>query len=468
MRMSKPEKKGLVPTLRFVEFKDAGEWVGAKLGEKDISTFVKERIPLDRLTLESYVSTENLLPDYAGVTTASKLPSTGSFTRYKQGDILVSNIRPYLKKVWAATNEGATSNDVIVIRTKSKVKDSFLTYLLRNDEFINYVMKGAKGVKMPRGDISLMKEYPVAIPASPKEQQKIADCLTSVDELITFQTQKLDALKTHKKGLLQQLFPAEGETLPKLRFPEFWYMGEWSSERFGEICKFVRGPFGGALKKDIFVKVGYAVYEQSHAIYENFDDFRYYITKEKYDELKRFAVKSNDLIMSCSGTMGKFAVVPSPHKEGVINQALLKLTVKKGYNLKFIKCTLEHPLNQEKLLSQSAGGAIKNVVGVDQLKEIDLPIPSLQEQQKIADCLSSIDDLITAQTQKLAALKAHKKGLMQQLFPAVDDGCMDKVNCGAREGGLGHAGGMTTGGGDSAKQEPEPKTTQDAKAGLNA
>jgi type I restriction enzyme S subunit len=147
------------------------------------------------------------LPDYAGVTTASKLPSTGSFTQYIKGDILVSNIRPYLKKVWAATNEGGTSNDVIVIRAKSKIRSSFLAYLLRNDEFISYVMKGAKGVKMPRGDIYLMKEYPVAIPTSPKEQQKIADCLTSVDDLITVQTQKLDALKSHKNGLMQRLFP---------------------------------------------------------------------------------------------------------------------------------------------------------------------------------------------------------------------------------------------------------------------
>jgi type I restriction enzyme S subunit len=215
----KTHKKGLmqqlfpregenVPRLRFPEFRDAGEWEEGKLGDKNISTFVKERMPLEELTLESYVSTENLLPDYAGVTTSSKLPSTGSFTRYKKGDILISNIRPYLKKVWSANKDGATSNDVIVIRAKSKVRASFLTFLLKNDEFINYVMKGAKGVKMPRGDISLMKEYPVAIPANPKEQQKIADCLSSLDALIAAHAEKLDALKTHKKGLMQQLFPS--------------------------------------------------------------------------------------------------------------------------------------------------------------------------------------------------------------------------------------------------------------------
>ena len=125
--------------------------------------------------------------------------------------------------------------------------------------------------------------------------------------------------------------------------------------------------------------------------------------------------------MSCSGTMGKFAVIPTVKKNGVINQALLKLTVKSGHDLNFIKSTLELPSIQEKLLSQSAGGAIKNVVEVAQIKEIELDLPSLPEQQKIADCLSSIDELITAQTQQLEAYKAHKKGLMQQLFPSVDE-----------------------------------------------
>ncbi len=212
--------------------------------------------------------------------------------------------------------------------------------------------------------------------------------------------------------------PKKKGLVPVLRFPEFRNLREWEVKIFGEICKFVRGPFGGALKKEIFVEDGYAVYEQSHAIHQNFDYFRYYITEEKYSELKRFSVLPNDIIVSCSGTMGKFAIIPPESKKGIINQALLKLTVKKDYDLKFIKSTLDLPDNQEKLLSQSAGGAIKNIVSVDQIKEIVLYIPDIKEQQKIADCLTSIDELVSAQTQKVEALKAHKKGLMQQLFPA--------------------------------------------------
>jgi len=206
--------------------------------------------------------------------------------------------------------------------------------------------------------------------------------------------------------------------VPELRFPEFRDAEEWEEKQFGETCKFIRGPFGGSLKKEMFVKDGYAVYEQSHAIHQNYDSFRYYITKEKFNELKRFSVYPNDIIMSCSGTMGKFSIIPDKAKSGVINQALLKLTVNPELNINFIKTTMELSSNQEKLLSQSAGGAIKNIVSVSQIKEIGLYIPPLSEQQKIADCLSSIDELIVAHTQKYEALKAHKKGLMQQLFPA--------------------------------------------------
>ena len=237
--MSEPTKT-LVPKLRFPEFLDVGEWKQSKLGERAVSIFVKERTPLQNLSLDNYVSTENLLPDFAGVINAAKLPPNGSFTRFKEGDVLISNIRPYLKKVWSANKNGASSNDVIVIRAQSSISDSFLTFLLKNDNFIDYIMKGAKGVKMPRGDISLMKEYPVAIP-SPKEQQKIADCLSSIDELIAAQTYKIAALKDHKKGLMQQLFPLEGETVPKLRFPEFNDAGEWEVDTLVNVANYRRG-----------------------------------------------------------------------------------------------------------------------------------------------------------------------------------------------------------------------------------
>ncbi|MBF0436024.1 MAG: restriction endonuclease subunit S [Magnetococcales bacterium] len=204
-----PAEGETLPKLRFPEFQDTGAWEKDELGK--VADFVGERMPLEQLKLANYVSTENILPDYEGLTNASKLPSSGSVTRFTANDILISNIRPYLKKVWFSDKDGGASNDVIVIRAKDELINLYLSFILKNDSFIDYVMKGAKGVKMPRGDISLMREYPLAYP-SDFEQQKIADCLSSLDELITAQTQMLETLKTHKKGLMQQLFPStEGE-----------------------------------------------------------------------------------------------------------------------------------------------------------------------------------------------------------------------------------------------------------------
>jgi type I restriction enzyme S subunit len=195
-----------VPNYRFPEFLEDGGWVEKKLGDKEVSYFVNEKTSVDKLNVNSYVSTENMLPEFSGVSTSSKLPSLGNFTKFKNGDILISNIRPYLKKVWKADKIGGASNDVLVFRYGSEVLSEFLECIIKNEAFINYVMEGAKGVKMPRGDKDYMQKYIVFIP-SKMEQQKIASCLSSLDDLITAQTEKIAQLKLHKKGLMQGLFP---------------------------------------------------------------------------------------------------------------------------------------------------------------------------------------------------------------------------------------------------------------------
>jgi type I restriction enzyme S subunit len=201
-----PAEGETVPKLRFKEFEKDGEWLEKCLGDEDVSFFVNEKVSVNKLNVESYISTENMLPDFSGVSNASKLPSAGNFTQYKSGDILISNIRPYLKKVWKSDRTGGASNDVNVFRSGSEVLCDFLEFILKNEAFINYIMESAKGVKMPRGDKDSMKKYIVFIP-SKAEQQKIANFLSSIDHEIAAQTQKIEALKEHKKGLMQGLFP---------------------------------------------------------------------------------------------------------------------------------------------------------------------------------------------------------------------------------------------------------------------
>lgn len=201
-----PQEGETVPKYRFPEFKNDGEWAKKKLGDKEISSFVNQKISVEKLNRNSYISTENMLPEFSGISTSSKLPSSGSFTKFIEKDILFSNIRPYLKKVWKSNMKGGASNDILVFRSGAEIQSEFLECILKNDTFINYVMKSAKGVKMPRGDKDSMRKYPFFVP-SLIEQQKIAACLSEVDNLITAQSDKIEKLKAHKNGLMQRLFP---------------------------------------------------------------------------------------------------------------------------------------------------------------------------------------------------------------------------------------------------------------------
>jgi type I restriction enzyme S subunit len=403
-----------VPKLRFPEFRGAGEWEVSVLGESDISTFVKERISLQNLSINNYVSTENLLPDYEGVATASKLPPSGSFISFKVGDVLISNIRPYLKKVWSANKDGASSNDVVVIRAQPKISHLFLSFLLKNDDFIDYVMEGAKGVKMPRGDISLMKEYPVIFP-NKEEQQKIADCLSSLDELVTAETQKLAALKDHKKGLMQQLFPQTGETTPRVRFAEFLGAVEWEEVELKKLGVLVSGL---TYSPDDVADNGLLVLRSSNV--QNGEirlEDNVYV---KPDIRGANLSKPNDILIcvrnGSKALIGKNALIP----EGMpLCTHGAFMTVFRSPSAKFIFQLFQTSVYQTQV-DGDLGATINSINGGHFIK-YKFYIPKAPEQQKIANCLSSLDELITAQTRKIDALKTHKKGLMQGLFPNLSE-----------------------------------------------
>jgi type I restriction enzyme M protein len=165
-------------------------------------------------------------------------------------------------------------------------------------------------------------------------------------------------------------------------------------ELLGNLCNFKRGPFGGSLKKEIFVESGYPIYEQSHAIYNQFQNFRYFISEEKFLEMKGFEVKPNDIIMSCSGTMGKVAIVPEKAPKGIINQALLKLSTSDKIYPIYLKLLMESEPFQEALNKTVMGVAIKNVASVKVLKQLEIPLPSLSIQQEIIAEIDSYQKII--------------------------------------------------------------------------
>ncbi|QRM90782.1 hypothetical protein FG167_16555 [Lacinutrix sp. WUR7] len=172
-----------------------------------------------------------------------------------------------------------------------------------------------------------------------------------------------------------------------------------------------RGPFGSALKKSFFVEKGYKVYEQKNAIKDDFSLGHYYVNKDKFEELKGFEVKSGDIIISCSGTIGKIAVAPQNIEQGIINQALLKISLNNDIiTTPYFKFWFENYVLQGEL--ESIGAAIKNIVSVKELKQIPIPLPPLPEQQRI---VTKLDGLFAKIDQAISLLEEnilHTQALM--------------------------------------------------------
>ncbi len=181
--------------MRFPEFTE--EWVNVSL--KDVADFQKERISSGLLDESTYISTENILQNFQGVQSAISIPANTNVVAYKKNDILLSNIRPYLKKVWFSDKIGGCSADVFVLRSKT-CEPEFLYNVIASDKFINYVMSGAKGVKMPRGDKNQMESFSFSIPAV-AEQRKISRLFQLLDERIATQNKIIEKLQSLIKGL---------------------------------------------------------------------------------------------------------------------------------------------------------------------------------------------------------------------------------------------------------------------------
>lgn len=196
---------------------------------------------------------------------------------------------------------------------------------------------------------------------------------------------------------------------------------DWEVKTLKELCipqGIVRGPFGGSLKKSMFVKSGYKVYEQKNAINKNVFDGEYYISEEKYNEMIRFSVKANDFIISCSGTIGKIFKIPVVYPKGIINQALLKLTINENEIFSdYFRIYFDSNYFQTRIIDDTQGGAMKNLVGMEKFRTTIFPLPpTLTEQQKIAKALSDVDNVISTLEKLITKKKNLKQGTMQQLL----------------------------------------------------
>lgn len=199
------------------------EWKECKL--KDICDYGKDRIEVSSLDNSNYISIENMLPNRAGITIATTLPTGEYIPSFEIDDTLVSNIRPYFKKIWKATFSGGCSADVLVFKAKENVSKEYLYYVLADDEFFKYSMTTSKGTKMPRGDKTSIMNYPIKLPPLPT-QQKIAAILSSLDDKIELNNKINTNLEHQAQALFKNWFidfePFGG------KMPEGWKVGKLS------------------------------------------------------------------------------------------------------------------------------------------------------------------------------------------------------------------------------------------------
>lgn len=404
----KDVKPALVPKLRFPEFRMTSEWKPIALQEA--STPVTERVGERKLTPVSISAGIGFVPQaekfgrdisgnqyelYTLVRDGDFVFNKGNSFKFPQGCV-------YLLKGWGQV---AAPNVFICFRFKDGFSNGFFQQCFEQNQHGKQLRRHITSGARSNGLLNISKEtfFRVEIlTPSPAEQQKIAECLSSVDEVIAAQARKVDALKTHKKGLMQHLFPREGETQPRLRFPEFQGAGEWDVRNLGKVAENLdnrRVPITSSSRVA--------------------GDIPYYGASGVVDYVNGFIFDEDLLCVSEDGAnlvARTYPIAfPISGKTWVNNHAHV-LRFENPCTQKFV----EVYLNSIKL-DDFITGMAQPKLNKAMLDSIPLPYPDVPEQQRIADCLISLDDLIVAQTQKLDALKTHKKGLMQQLFPSLEE-----------------------------------------------
>jgi type I restriction enzyme S subunit len=300
----------------------------------------------------------------------------------------------------------------------------FSKIAFRSEQYSDFIADSIMGGNINNLKNSSLEGFPFPVPPTKAEQQKIAECLSSVDELMAAQARKVEALKTHKKGLMQQLFPREGETQPRLRFPEFRNAGEWEDGELGPKASKVGSgitPTGGDKN---YKQVGRPFVRSQNVGWGILllDDVAY-IDEETHASFDSTEIKVSDVLLNITGaSIGRSAVADERVAGGNVNQHVCIIRTKPDeLNPFFLNQFLISQRGQKQIDSFQAGGN-RQGLNFAQIRSFAVPRPpTLPEQQRIASCLTSLDALITAETQQLEALKTHKKGLMQQLFPSPEE-----------------------------------------------
>lgn len=420
------KKKEIVPKLRFPEFKNNEFWLYDFLG--CLSTVLRGGSPRP---IDEYLTSDTNSMNWLKIGDINKEDKyiTKTSERVKNqaldktrvvhsGDLIMSNSmsfgRPYLLKISTCIHDGW----IAITEINSNVNKEYLYYYILSDISQIYFMQSAAGGGIKNLNAEIIKKLIVLYPENVIEQQKIADCLSSLDELIDTERRKLKALEKYKKGLMQKLFPAEGKTLPEWRFPEFQDCEEWETVKLEKLALYRRGsfpqPYG--LPEWYDEKSGMPFIQ----VFDVDDNMKLKSnTKNKISELaaqQSVFIPKGTLIITIQGSIGRVAIT---QYDAYIDRTLLLFEkFFRKIDKTFLAYNLQLLFDIEK---QKAPGGIIKTITKQALSEFLTSIPRIEEQEKIAGCLSEVDTMITEQSNKVEQLKAHKKGLMQGLFPSLEE-----------------------------------------------
>lgn len=345
-------------------------------------------------------------------------------SRLKVGDILFSiagalGVVAFVKQDVLPAN---TNQALAIVRTKRGYNRNYLVNYLKSPTIISEISKIKAGAAQPNISLSQLGNFTIFLP-SLAEQQKIADCLSSLDDLITAESQKLEALKDHKKGIMQQLFPAEGETVPKLRFVEFRESGDWEAIALGEVADVSKLAGYEFTAHIVYKNTGSIVALRGLNIKKNRLDLTdvKYIDDSDFSKLSRSKLFIDDLMFTYIGTIGEVALIKENNKYYLAPNVSRIRVNKNVLNPRFILQIFNIPSFKEKEVAKYISSSSQPALTMESVRKFLVKKPSLSEQQKISDCLSSLDEFTTIQAEKIEQLKIHKKGLMQGLFPNLNN-----------------------------------------------
>lgn len=445
--MKKEENhRELVPKRRFPGFRDAEEWSSKPMGEiysyKGNNSLSRDKLNYENGSIRNihygdihtkFSSLFDITKEFVPYVNASEQIASFKAENYCiEGDMIFADASEDLADIGKCielinlNGERVVSglHTILARQTSALLILSFGGHLFKSYAIRKQIQKESQGAKVLGLSGSRLARITIPFPHDKNEQRKIADCLTSLDDLIRLEAEKLDFIKAHKKGLMQQLFPAELEKLPRLRFPEFLDANEWDEKVLGPMTTKIGSgitPTGG--DKNYKTEGRPFVRSQNVGWGELILNDIAFIDESTHKSFDSTEIRTNDVLLNITGaSIGRSAIADSRIAGGNVNQHVCIIRTKPDeLNHALLNQFFISERGQKQIDSFQAGGN-RQGLNFAQIRSFFIPLPPTETEQKaVADCLSSLDELIASQAQKLDTLKTHKKGLMQQLFPQVGE-----------------------------------------------